>query len=388
MRTAGRIDPIDAARGCAMLLVCFSHVRYRFDPDSALYFFLTYVTRIATPTFLLLSGFVAGYLLRTEPSQRVSVSLVDRGLFLLLVAHLLLGLADLPRVSTVDWIFARATIPDAIGVSLCLAVLFRRASFGGLMSIGATLCLLSWFIAMVWDPQARWAAVAGRLLFNVQTQSTWLSDTSILPYFGTFLLGMALSLHVHDKVVRAQDDLIGRRLLTIGAVTIAIALLGVLAWHFAKHSLPTALQEPYISTLLRQTLDPRHKWPPSPSYLLFYGGTGLLLAGIYFIGKPSKLISPIVRHASVIGRASVMCFVLQDWLLLLAPQLFGFAEIRSPAFWLAYVLGVIGALYFAATLWGRVHGNRFFTIGLRALYRRRTHAPAAIGVHAREPAPR
>jgi uncharacterized membrane protein len=388
MRTAGRIDAIDAARGCAMLLVCFSHVRYHFDPDSALHVFLTYVTRIATPTFLLLSGFVAGHLLRSDPSQRGSVSLVDRGLFLLLVAHLLLGLADLPRVSTVDWIFARASIPDAIGVSLCLAVLFRRASFGALMSIGITLCLLSWFIALVWDPQAQWAAVAGRLLFNVQTQSTWLSDTSIVPYFGTFLLGMALSLHLHEKVVRARDDLIGRRLLAIGATTIALALLGVLAWHLAKHSLPAFLQEPYISSLLRQTLDPRHKWPPSPAYLLFYGGIGLLMAGIYFIGKPSKLVSPIVRHASVIGRASLMCFVLQDWLLLLAPQLFGFAEIRSTAFWLVYVFAVIGALYFAATLWGRVHGNRFFTIGLRTLYRRRTHAPAGIGVQARESAPR
>lgn len=371
-----------------MILVCFSHVRYHFDPSSALYLFLTYTTRIATPTFLLLSGFVAGHLLRTEPSQRVSISLVDRGLFLLLVAHLLLGLADLPRVSTVDWIFARASIPDAIGVALCLAVLFRRASFGGLVSVGVTLCLLSWFIGIIWDPQTPWAAVAGRLLFNVQTQSTWLSDTSILPYFGTFLLGMALSLHLHDKVMRAEDDAIGRRLLTVGAAAIGIALLGVLAWHFGKYSLPASWQEPHIETLLRQTIDPRHKWPPSPAYLLFYGGAGLLMAGVYFIGKPSTFISPIVRHASVIGRASLMCFVLQDWLLFLLPQLLGYAELESTAFWLAYVFGVIGALYAAATLWGRVRGNRFFTIGLRALYRRRTHAPAAIGVHAREPARR
>jgi hypothetical protein len=248
--------------------------------------------------------------------------------------------------------------------------------------------VLWWLLGLVWDPQTPWAVVAGRLLFNVQTQSTWLSDTSILPYFGTFLLGMALSVHLHDKIRRAQDDAIGRRLLTIGASAIAIALLGVLAWHLAKHSLPAFLEEPHMATLLRQTLDPRHKWPPSPAYLLFYGGTGLLMAGIYFLGKPSKLISPLVRHASVIGRASLMCFVLQDWLLLLLPRLLGFAEIRSTAFWFAYVLGVIGALYFAATLWGRVHGNRFFTIGLRALYRRRTHAPSAIGVRTREPAPR
>lgn len=385
MRTGGRIDAIDAARGCAMVLVCFSHVRYHFDPHSDLYFFLTYVTRIATPTFLLLSGFVAGHLLRSEPSSRVAVTLVDRGLFLLLVAHLLLGWGDLGRVSMTDWIFARASIPDAIGVSLCLAVLFRFASFGALVSIGASLCLLSWFIGMTWDPQADWSVVLGRLLFNVRSEATWLSDTSILPYFGTFMLGMALSCKLRERLLAADDLAIGRRLLAIGGIATVTALLGVVGWHFGKDALPSSMHEPYVADLLRWTLDPRHKWPPSPAYLLFYGGIGLCIAGIYFIRQPAILIAPIVRLASVIGRASLMCFVLQDWLMFVVPRVFGFYQLESTAFWLAYVTGVLCALFFAARGWGRVRGNRFFTIGLRALHRHRAHSGAVAPSGTSEP---
>lgn len=378
MRTGGRIDAIDAARGCAMVLVCFSHVRFHFDPESTLYLFLTYLTRIATPTFLLLSGFVAGHLLRSDPTPRMAVTLIDRGLFLLLVAHLLLGLSDLPRVSTVEWLFARASIPDAIGVSLCLAVLFRFASFGALVTLGASLCALSWIIGMTWDPQTEWSVVVGRLLFNVRSEASWLSDTSILPYFGTFMLGMALSFKFREKIVAEQDERTGARVLSIGAVAVGVALLGVIAWHFGKNALPATLHEPYVADLIRASLDPRFKWPPSPGYLLFYGGLGLCMAGIYFIGKPAVLIRPIIRLSSVIGRASLMCFVLQDWLMFVVPRVFGFYELQSTAFWLAYVSGVLLALYVAARQWGRMRGNRFFTIGLRALYRLRAHPSVAV----------
>jgi uncharacterized membrane protein len=366
-----RIEPIDAARGCAMVLVCLSHGRHYFDPDSSLYFWLTAVTRIATPTFLLLSGFVAGYLLRSDANRRVPVALVDRGLFLILVAHLFIGLADLPRVSTVEWLFVRASIPDAIGVALCLAPLFRRMSSTVIFVVGATLCVSSWFIAAAWAPQTDLTAALGRLLFNVRSEQTWLNDVSILPYFGTFLIGMGLSSHMHRALIELNRGWISRRLLTIGAISVGSILICALTWYFAKEEIVATLQSP-AAVLLRETIDPRYKWPPSPAYLLFYGGAGLLIAGTFFAGWPSWAIGPIVRTSAVIGRASLMCFVLQDWLLLLVPQVFGFRNMQSPIFWAGYTALVIVTLYCAARAWDTVHGNRFFTVGLRALQRQRS----------------
>src|SRR5688572_17056908 len=71
-----RIEAIDAARGCAMILVFASHIKQHFlqtSPD--VYLALLNVTRIATPTFLLLSGFVIGHLLRNDSRGHVGIAL-------------------------------------------------------------------------------------------------------------------------------------------------------------------------------------------------------------------------------------------------------------------------------------------------------------------------
>src|SRR6185295_1076090 len=120
-----RIVAIDAARGCAMVLVCISHVAVYLSAAPDLQWFLLMVARVATPTFLLLSGFVIAHLLQPGANRHVSVMLVDRGLFLLVVAHALLGLWMLPELGVLHWAFARTGITDAIGVALLSAVLLR-----------------------------------------------------------------------------------------------------------------------------------------------------------------------------------------------------------------------------------------------------------------------
>jgi len=386
---SGRIEPIDAARGCAMILVCLSHVRYHFDEESSLYFLLTTVTRIATPTFLLLSGFVAGYLLRTNLDRKTAVTLVDRGLFLLLVAHLFHGLAEVPVAGLFDWMFARASIPDAIGVALCIAPLLWRMSTRMLLALGATLCVVSWPIAMLWVPQHDWSIVLGRVLFNARSVHTALIDVSVVPYLGMFLLGMGLSAHLHRALLEVDHAAIATRLSRLGAIAVAAALAGLTAWHFGRGFLPAGIQESADADFVRHTLDPRVKYPPSPAYLLFYGGAGLLMAATFFFGKPKAAIGPIVRHGAVIGRASLMCFVLQDLLLFVVPLILGFHLLKFDPFWIAYVVFVIAGLYVAATLWGGIRGNRFFTIGLRALYRRQAARSQQLpALRAGEPAAR
>ncbi|MGH8175737.1 MAG: acyltransferase family protein [Steroidobacter sp.] len=371
MRIAGRIDAIDAARGCAMVLVCLSHIRQHFDVSSpTISYLLGVITRIATPTFLLLSGFIAGYLLRGD-KPRIGITLIDRGLFLLVVAHLLLGLAHLPEVSLFEWLFARVTITDAIGVALCMAVLFRKFSGGALLALGVSVCVLSWVIGFTGAAQSAWANHLGGLLFNLSSAPNPLVNVALAPYLAVFMLGMALSAHLHGALTSNNQRFLARRLLTIGACGVTAALIGVLAWHASKNSLPDALREPYITDLLRATLDPRRKWPPSPAYLLFYSGIGLLLAGVFFHRRPALFLEPVIRTASTIGRASLMCFVVQDWLLFVVPAAFGFKDVVSTSFWFAYFAATVLTLYVLARLWGEARGNRFLTLGLKRLAGRR-----------------
>src|SRR5579884_3608187 len=101
MQVARRIGSFDVARGAAMLFVCLSHCAMSyFDfwrpsrphaPLEALGQIATTVSFVATPTFLLLSGIVIGYLWRINPTSLSGLKrkLFDRGVFLLIVGHLL-----------------------------------------------------------------------------------------------------------------------------------------------------------------------------------------------------------------------------------------------------------------------------------------------------------
>src|SRR5437899_12729419 len=93
-----RVASIDAARGTAMLFVCLAHFTNS-------YFFpigqenigrnLVAIGMVASPTFVTVSGLVAGFLAVTRRNSFADLrrKLIDRGLFLLVVGHLLLPFA-------------------------------------------------------------------------------------------------------------------------------------------------------------------------------------------------------------------------------------------------------------------------------------------------------
>jgi uncharacterized membrane protein len=361
-----RIAAVDAARGCAMVLVCLSHIKHHFTVSAPeLAWTLMVVTRVATPTFLLLSGFVISYLLKTDVSGKARITLIDRGLFLLLVAHLLVGLADLPNVGFLEWYLGRSLITDAVAVALFAAVLVRRRSGVALAVLGAALCLVSWILATTLDASTPGAKMLGAILFDLKSARSPMIDAPLVPYVGVFFLGMALNLHLLPFLERARNAQIAARLFIAGAAAILVVVAGVIAWHFAKDYIASWSANPAAIELVRSTLNPLTKRPPSPAYLLFYGGAALWILAMFFARRPAALIDRLVIHASVIGRASLMSFVVQDWLFHLAPRVFGYDEETSVAFWFAYFAVGIVVLYFLAKAWGRVHGNRYMTVGLR-----------------------
>lgn len=372
IRVKQRIAAVDAARGCAMVMVCGSHIKqYIVDSAPGLYSIVLTLTRIATPTFLLLSGFVIGYLLRGNSRGDVTWSLVDRGLFLLLVVHFLLGLNELGYGSLTAWVFGKVMITDVIGIALCIAVLIRGASTAALFIAGLTLCLFSWVIAMTLDVQSEPMRLAGAILFHLRSVPDRMIDAAVVPYLGMFLLGMSLSSYCRNALLNGESAWLARRFAAIGGGAIVLVIAGILAWHFGKGSLPETWREPHMVTLLRATLHPGNKAPPSPAYLLFYGGCGMLIAATFFHGRPRWLVRPIAERAAVIGKASLLCFIVQDWLLLLVPHAFGFEHVTFAPFWLGYLAVCVVILFYLSRQWMRLDGNRFFTIGLKRITQRR-----------------
>ncbi len=350
-----------------MVCVCLSHVRYYFaDTEPALYALLTNVTRLATPTFLLLSGFIASYVLSSgRPEARISV--LDRGLFVLVAGHLLLSWADLGTVPLQDWIFGRMTVTDVIAVCLISAVFAFRLSTPALAVGGIVLAFASWPFAAMWTPETELGRYAGIVVFNVRSEASTLTDAALAPYLGLFLIGMCLSRWcARDLAARAYSNA-ARKLMIVGAILVALILVVDVSWMIVKRTLLADAQSSWVS-LVQVTLNPRQKMPPSPAYLLFYSGVGLLIAGICLLGRPKAIVPRIVDWSSTLGRASFMCFVVQDWMLVLAPVLFGFTHVKSMTFWAAYLVAAIIVLHALAARWDRARANRFLTIGLKQSY--------------------
>jgi uncharacterized membrane protein len=364
-----RIIGIDAARGIAMILVCASHVRaYLVDEAPLLYLVLTSISRVATPTFLLLSGFVAAYVLASN-RPHVRVTLIDRGLFVLLVGHFVLNLDDLSHVDATSWIFSRVTITDVIGICLMLAFLAHRLRTGVLVALGVLLAVLSWPIAMTLAPESSLAGYAGAALFAMKSQENSLVDAAIVPYLGLFLIGMALSKRSLTDLRANGSDRVARRLAMYGTAAIVAVVCGILIWLLLKAT-GIAATDPALVDLIRRGLDPRSKLPPGPAYLLFYGGTGLLVAAACLSSPAVRLAGPALQWTATMGRASLMCFVTQDWLFRLLPMVTGMAHITSITFWLTYLSAGVLMIHWLAARWDAGRRNRLLTIGLKAWSRR------------------
>ena len=91
-KPSDRLQAIDAARGVAMLFVLLSHfasVQFAMAADAPLQQSLWRVSMVASPTFVLISGMMMGFLYETRRSSfgPVRDKLVDRALFLLTIGH-------------------------------------------------------------------------------------------------------------------------------------------------------------------------------------------------------------------------------------------------------------------------------------------------------------
>jgi Heparan-alpha-glucosaminide N-acetyltransferase, catalytic len=355
---------IDAARGIAMILVCVSHVRVHFaETVPWLYTVLTALTRVATPTFLLLSGFVAAYVLAGARTN-TRMTLFDRGLFVLLIGHFVLNLEDLRTADPAQWIIGRVTVTDAIGICLMSAVALHRLPPKVLAALGATLALLSWPVAMLIAPESDMAGHIGAVLFDLRSEANPLVDAAIVPYMGVFLIGMALSKSSLEVLRAGQFARMAHKLAWSGGAAVLVVAAGILAWLSFK-SFGLIPNDPINLELIRGALDPRSKLPPGPSYLLFYGGIGLLIAAFCLISRPRALVEPLVNWVATIGRASLMCFVAQDWLLHLIPAVVGFENASSVIFWMLYLVFSVLLIHWLAARWDASGANRFLTLGLK-----------------------
>ncbi|OLC09981.1 MAG: hypothetical protein AUH41_03950 [Gemmatimonadetes bacterium 13_1_40CM_66_11] len=145
-----------------MVLVCVSHFAGVYlvatgAPRQAVW--LATIGMMATPTFIVVSGLLIGYL---SDAYRLHLDsyrtkLRDRGLFLLIIGHLWLALTDSLRAGGVTMGLKRGYITDVIGVALLVMVpLARQTPWRMRIKAGLGLALLSSLAALAWHPAGKW----------------------------------------------------------------------------------------------------------------------------------------------------------------------------------------------------------------------------------------
>src|SRR5690349_4041602 len=117
-----RLAALDAARGIAMLLVCTSHFidvyGNTLQPDNPIVNLVLTLTKVATPTFVLVSGILLGYFhAKQENFSRLRIHLLDRAIFLITVGHLLMASSFAAKMG---WLSALSHwyITDTLGFCL------------------------------------------------------------------------------------------------------------------------------------------------------------------------------------------------------------------------------------------------------------------------------
>jgi len=309
---ADRIQAFDVARGSAMLLVFLSHFSLRYlKVASGLRWHAAqgWVTLGATPAFVLVSGMMLG-LLRTARADftRMRDKLIDRGLFLLIVARPLIAIAHIALVK--DWQQAFIDIvyiTDTVGVSLILgALIAERVGDWGRLWLGLAVLATSWTANIAWSPDFPGGQLVEELLFGRLQGDSLLSNFPLLPWFGWYLIGSG----VGALVVRAHADGAGRaaarvlfRAAAVSAVVAAIAKAAESPLRLASSDLMTAVGR------TASLMSVREKLPPGVTYLALYGALSALGVACTDEGGRTILVSgaggafPVKRAELFLGNA-------------------------------------------------------------------------------------
>ncbi len=358
-----RLLAIDAVRGIAMFFIGVSHISFYLINDSGI--LATYARAIgyfATPNFLLMSGLACGYQLAHAPTTATAVRIVDRGLFAFLVGHLLVT-ASIVYMVPPGTAFEHVVITDSIGVLLCLAPLLKRVSGKRLLWSGGVVFVLTSTIALSWHPVGSAAAIVAALWLSVNDGAVpdvgWTTPT--LQYLGIFLFGVGVGKLIREWRRGGRTQVLSRRLAAAGATAVALALIANFARHFLKDGLSGY-------DVILTTINIRHDSPPTLGYGLFYGGIGVALVG--FLGllpqrSPETPWTRMTERAAVLGRASFLSYVVQQWLIDFIPIWIGFDSWLTPATCPVYLALTTLVMYWAAAAWERHKSNRYLTLGLR-----------------------
>jgi uncharacterized membrane protein len=315
-----RFASIDILRGAIMIIMALDHVRHfihlpamtdeptNLATTTPLLFFTRWITHFCAPVFLFLSGISAFISGQKKTKQELSMFLIKRGLWLVLVELAIIGFSwsfDLQYSKfflQVIW---------AIGWSMVILGLLVRTSLPVIALVGGVLFFGHNILDYINIPQQGAAGVCWKLLltskmdiFSLGSGRSALLIYSILPWTAIMLLGYVagyLYKDVFDAVRRK------RLLLLSGIALIALYIILRFANQYGDPA-PWSEQKNGVFTLL--SFLNVTKYPVSLQYSCMTLGPALILLSV--IGNKKTRITSFL---SVFGKVPFFYYVLHFYLI-------------------------------------------------------------------------
>ena len=358
-----RFGAIDAVRGTAMLFVFLSHFTagYLWQAGATgLASNLTAISMIASPTFVLVSGLVVGFMAATEEKRFLSlrIKLIDRGLFVLVIGHIVLAFTQTPSLPDFPRTLRSSFITDAIGVSVIIGPWLITSLSARLRSaLAVSLYVLSWVAVFNWQPVSANLIAFKQYGFGLPLTQSKLLVFPIVPWFAVYIIGTVLGQAV-GKFYSLYDRLAAH--IFLARVGLALLLAGATAHLGMKLSgLRADISDVAFLSIYQ-------KFPPAPAFLAFFGGLGLLLLVMIFEIERRQLAMKALEPLRTLGRASMFAFIAQ--------YAFYGAFLRRlhipySKLWPVLFASSVVVLIEAARFWDRHNGNRYLTVGIASLLR-------------------
>src|SRR5262245_34524646 len=209
-RRAYRMSSLDLLRGLVIVVMALDHVRDSFmlgsvqdptaDPNTGPLLFATrWITHFCAPTFVFLAGTSAGLMARRRSPAELASFLLTRGLWLIVLALLVISTATTFAATGVDGfcgrIYIHLQVIWVIGAGMMILAgaqfLGRRAclAIGAAILLGHNLLDGIWPAAMTSASTAPvWAALHSRQFYDVGQFAIYF-NYPLIPWVGVMFLG-------------------------------------------------------------------------------------------------------------------------------------------------------------------------------------------------------
>jgi uncharacterized membrane protein len=358
-----RLTSLDAARGMAMLLVCTAHFldvyRATTQQENLLVTCLLVLSKIASPSFVLVSGILLGYLskVKHEDFVQLRLHLLDRALFLVTAGHILMA-ASLAIKSGFVAALSRGFVTDTLGfctIAGLLVLPYARVSSIRLL-LGILLYLIGWAGWNSWHPESPLLIALRGIFLGPDENGTGIFCFPLLPWFGVYLVGTFigdwLGTFERSNFPLAATTLAKLSAIIFGGVVLTKAVLFLL-------QIPHSMYLPWFSY---------SKSPPGPFYIMTFGSAALFLLAVLLWASRTEDARHYLKIAERLGRNSLSVFVTQSFFYYTAFYLI-MAHFYLSTFPVAILL-LIGSLFcivWLSSVFERFRLNRVWTVGLPSL---------------------